>query len=520
MKRSGSIVLGVAVAAALLAIGYWSGRRVEGTHAAVVAASPSASAGGATEKKSARKLLYYRNPMGLPDTSPTPKKDPMGMDYIPVYEGEDEPAAAGDAGIRISTEKIQKLGVRTERAALRSLQRSLRLSARVEVDERRVTMVAPRFEGYIEKLHVNVTGQVVQAGQPLLDFYSPELVAAQREYVLATQAGQALQSDATGSIDRVGQVAQAALVRLRNLGLTDQDLQPLTHGGEVRRTLTVRAPSNGVITEKKALLGMRFMPGEGLFQISDLSLVWVIADVPEQDLTQVRVGAPATVTLQAFPGQRFTGRVSYVYPTLKPETRTVPVRIELANPGLRLRPAMFAQVELQSGPAAQVLTVPDSALLDTGTRRLVLVQHDGGRFEPREVRTGARDAERIEILEGLREGETVVVAANFLIDAESNLRAALTGLSPAQPASSAAVSGKVGAQAHGRVDALDVPNLSLTLSHDAIPALKWPAMTMEFKVANASLLTGLKKDSEVQFEFVERGQGEWVITAVNAVGAK
>jgi Cu(I)/Ag(I) efflux system membrane fusion protein len=190
----------------------------------------------------------------------------------------------------------------------------------------------------------------------------------------------------------------------------------------------------GVVTEKKAQQGMRFMPGEMLYQVTDLSAVWVIADLAEQDIALVKTGARVRVTTTAYANETFDGRVTYVYPTMKAETRTIPVRIELANPGLRLKPAMFAQVELAVGGAAPVLTVPDSAVIDTGTRRLVLVQRDQGRFEPREVQTGARGENFIEIVRGVQDGEQVVVAANFLIDAESNLKAVITGMAGPQPA--------------------------------------------------------------------------------------
>jgi Cu(I)/Ag(I) efflux system membrane fusion protein len=513
------------VAAALLAAGYWVGRTQGGGDASTAHTATAAALSGDAAKP-ARKLLYYRNPMGLPDTSPTPKKDPMGMDYIPVYEGED--AAADDAApggtVRVSTEKVQKLGVRVEAAALRPLGASVRAAGRVEVDERRVSMVAPRFDGYIERLHVNATGQTVAKGQPLFDVYSPDLVATQREYVLATQAGQALQTGTPQSIAGIGQVAEAALARLRNAGLSDDEIERLVRSGEVRRTVTQRAPVSGVVTEKKALAGMRFMAGEGLFQISDLGTVWVIADLPEQDVAQVRPGAKASVTLTAYPGQTFSGTVTYVYPTLKAETRTVPVRLELANPGLRLKPGMYAQVELQGGPSKPVLTVPDSALLDTGTRRLVLVQRGEGRFEPRDVRIGQRSADWVEIVDGLKEGEAVVVAANFLIDAESNLKAAVGNFGhAAHGASPGASKGAIGEPAAGKaashrasgtVAGVDVKEGTISLSHGPVESLKWPAMTMEFKVANEALLQKLKAGAKVTVEFVERSQGEWVITNV------
>ena len=528
MKATNAI-LGVAVLAAVGAGGYWLGTRGHAP-AAEVAAAAAPAASGTTPAP--RKLLYYRNPMGLPDTSPTPKKDPMGMDYIPVYEGEEPASDPGSATlVRISTEKVQKLGVRTEAAAMRPLGRTVRASGRVEPDERRVSMISPKFEGYVERLHVNATGQPVAKGQSLFEVYSPELVSAQREYAIAVQGAQAMKDAGSESAAGMKQLADSALARLRNWDLSPDDVAALARSGEVRRTVTLRSPVSGIVTEKKAFQGMRFMPGEALYQVTDLSSVWVVADVFEQDIGLVKTGAKASVTLPAYPGQTFSGTITYVYPTLKAETRTVPVRIELANPRQLLKPAMFAQVDVQLGTGAAVLTVPDSAVIDSGKRQIVLVQRGEGRFEPRDVRTGARGDNHVEILEGLKQGEEVVVAANFLIDAESNLKAAIGGLgghaghgsaaasAPATSAPQVSAKAAVGHQGNGSVESIDAKAGTLTLNHEAIASLKWPAMTMEFSVANPSLLAGLKPGAAVNFEFVERQPGEWVITKVTPKNA-
>ena len=425
------LLAAVALLTGIGAGGYWLGARstpVVGDRVATNApSSPVAAASGTTTP---RKLLYYRNPMGLADTSPTPKKDPMGMDYVPVYEGEDDAADSGAGGakqIRISTEKIQKLGVRTEVASLRALGRTVRAAGRVEVDERRMYAISPKFEGYVERLHVNVTGQPVVKGQPLFEVYSPELVSAQREYLIAMQGVQAMSQAGSGALNGMKQLAESSLARLRNWDLPPDQIATLVRTGEAHRTITFRSPVSGIVTEKKALQGMRFMPGEALYQVTDLSSVWVVADVFEQDIGLVKTGAKVSVRITAYPDKIFNGTVTYVYPTLKAETRSVAVRVELANPGQLLKPAMFAQVELAVGGKAEVLTVPDSAVIDSGTRRIVLVQVKEGRFEPREVQLGARSENYVEVREGVRAGEQVVVAANFLIDAESNLKAAIGG---------------------------------------------------------------------------------------------
>ncbi len=512
--KAGAIALVVIAAGAAAAAGYWFGARHAAEPTAATATAP------AQPGKAERKILYYRNPMGLPDTSPSPKKDPMGMDYIPVYEGEEkeEPGAAGQ--IRISTDKVQKLGVRTEEATLRALDRVVRAAGRIEPDERRLYAISPKFEGYVERLYVNVTGQPVSRGQPLFEVYSPELVSAQREYAIAAQGVEALKDAESAARTGMQQLAESSLLRLRNWDISDEQIRALSKSGDAKRTLTFRSPVSGIVTEKKALQGMRFMPGEALYQVADLSAVWVVADVFEQDIGHVRNGARATVRINAYPDKTFTGRVTYVYPTLKAETRTVPVRVELANPGQLLKPAMFADVELAVSGKGQVLAVPTSAVIDSGVRRIVLVQLQEGRFEPREVRLGASSGEYVEVLSGVKRGERVVVAANFLIDAESNLKAAIGGFGapPAQSASPAKAASGAVHRGEGSVDGVDAKAGTVSMTHEAIASLKWPAMTMEFKVANPALLKDLRPGARVSFEFVERSAGEWVITGVKPAG--
>jgi RND family efflux transporter MFP subunit len=523
--KASQAALATLVLAAVAAGGYWFGMRAQPASTERAQAEPSAPAASVTEASKPRKLLYYRNPMGLPDTSPTPKKDQMGMDYIAVYEGEDEAtgAPAGAQQIRIGTEKVQKLGVRTEAASLRVLGRTVRASGRVEPDERRIFEITPKFEGYVERLHVNVTGQVVAEGQPLFDVYSPELVSAQREYVIAAQGVLAMKEAGGEALGGMKQLAEASLSRLRNWDMPPEQIAALVNTGEARRTITFRSPVSGIVTEKKALQGMRFMPGDALYRVTDLSAVWVMADVSEQDLALVRLGAKAAVKINAYPDRVFDGTITYIYPTLKAETRTVPVRMELANPGQLLKPAMFAQIELQVGGKGQVLTIPDSAVIDTGTRRIVLVQLQEGRFEPREVKLGGRNDNHVEVLEGIRDGEQVVVAANFLIDAESNLKAAIGGMAGPSGAGGAvapaadrtAAPSAVGHRAEGTVEVVDAKAAAVTIHHGAVETLKWPAMTMAFTLANPSLLKGLKPGTTVRFEFVERRPGEWVITSIS-----
>jgi membrane fusion protein, copper/silver efflux system len=535
-------VLAAALAAAVGAVGgYWWGER---TRSAVDSVAQDAVSSSATGAKAERKIRFYRNPMGLPDTSPVPKKDSMGMDYIPVYEGE-EPASDASS-IKISADKVQKLGVRSEPAALRSLDKVIKAVGRVEVDERRVFAVAPKFEGWVERLYVNVTGQPVSKGQPLFEVYSPELVSAQREYAIATEAGKALKDAGDDPKDSMKRLADSGLARLKNWDISEEQLRELAQSGEARRTLTFRSPVSGIVMEKKAVQGMRFMPGESLYQIADLSSVWVMADVYEQDIGLIRTGSKARVTISAYPDRRFEGTITYVYPTLKPETRTVPVRLEIANPHQLLKPAMFAQVELPVGGKGKVLTVPNSAVVDSGTRQIVLVQLAEGRFEPREVKLGLHTDDYVEVIGGVKEGEQVVVAANFLIDAESNLRAATAGFGNAgdagapgaaaptptattSPAPAGQASGGsiepariaktvIGHRAAGTVKAINAKSGTVSIAHGPVATLNWPGMTMDFKTANDALLADLKPGAAITFEFVERSPGEWVITKITPSG--
>ncbi|CUW42002.1 Heavy metal RND efflux membrane fusion protein, CzcB family (plasmid) [Magnetospirillum sp. XM-1] len=387
---------------------------------------PPAGAGPQTSSASPKpvgkgKILYYRNAMGLPDTSPVPKKDSMGMEYVPVYEGEDDGTT-----LKVSLDKVQKLGVRTEAAKMTTLARSIRAVGSVQVDERNLHVVASKFEGYIERLNVNQTGQAVKRGQSLMEVYSPDLVLAQREFLVAATGAKSLENASPEAREAARSLADGALARLKNWDIPTSQIEKLRQGGQITRTLSFASPASGIVLEKRAVQGMRFMPGEMLYQIADLSTVWVIAEVFEQDLAQVNLGQTARVNFNALPGLTFTGKVTFLYPTVTPETRTAKVRIELPNHDGHLKPALYGAVELASPVADHpVLTIPDSAVLDSGTKQAVLVEKGEGRFEPREVKSGARTNGLIEIKEGLAEGEKVVIRANFLIDAESNLRAAL-----------------------------------------------------------------------------------------------
>jgi membrane fusion protein, copper/silver efflux system len=420
MKQISGMIFGAALLLCVGLAGYWLGTR---TSTAPVPATTSITA------KAESKILYYRNPMGLPDTSPVPKKDSMGMDYVPVFEGDEE--ASDGKQIVLGIDKVQKLGVKSEAASLRMLDRTVRAVGKIEIDERRAYTIAPKFEGWVERLYVNTSGQAVSKGQPLFDVYSPELISALREYALAAQGESALKDAGKDAKASMSQLAAASLTRLKNWDIADEQIREFAQDKNQtkdKRSLTFYAPVSGIVVDKKAVQGMRFMPGEVLYQIADLSSVWVLAEVAEQDIGLVKTGSVARISISAYPDRHFNGKVGFIYPTLDAATRTVQVRVELANPDGLLKPAMFANVELPVSNRGKVLTVPVSAVIDSGTRKIVLVRLAEGRFEPRTVKLGSRGEDHVEVLEGLAEGEQVVTSANFLIDAESNLKAALSGM--------------------------------------------------------------------------------------------
>lgn len=499
MAWAALIALGFAAA---IGAGYWLGMR-----GAATVESPQAAAGSG---KDPRRVLYYRNPMGLPDTSPVPKKDPMGMDYVPVYEGEAAPGAAPAGTVRIAPEKQQVMGVRTEAVSARALRRIVRAVGTIQPNERLVYRVSPRFEGWIEKLHVNTTGQSVARGQPLMEVYSPELVSAQEEYLIALRAVEQTPASGPEAQAVMRRLAESALRRMRNFGVSEAELELLRKEGKARQALTYRSPAAGVVTQKPSVQGMRFMPGELLYEIADLSTVWMVADVSERDLGLAKVGQAATLKIIAYPEKAFAGKVVFIQPTLDADTRTARVRVELRNPAGLLKPAMYGEVELSAGhPRGKVLAVPESAVLDSGARQAVLVQRAAGLFEPREVKLGMRAEGYAEVLEGLQAGEEIVVRANFLIDAESNLKAALQSFGA-----------RAAHRGNGRIAALDAQAGTIELEHEAMPSLGWPAMTMEFGVADRSLLRGLKPGDRVDFELSAGAPGEYVVERVTPTEPK
>ena len=379
----------------------------------------------------ARKILFYRNPMNPKITSKSPAKDEMGMDFVPVYEDETRGGGGanlpeGYATVQVGAERIRLAGIQSAPAVRETIRSPVRAAGVVVPDERRVRRVQAKIDGWVEKLHSNFTGQLVTKGQPLLEIYSPELVATQREYLLARAGVERMKESPYEDARQMSSgLAQAARTRLKLFDVPESFFAELERTGKVQRTVTLNAPASGYVTGKEVFEGTRVSPGMDLLTVTDLSRVWIEADLYEYEAQSVRVGQTATLETVADPGTKLKGRVSFIYPTFSPETRTLKVRFEFPNPGLRLKPQMYANVSLDLHGVTGVV-IPDSALIDTGLRQIVFVDAGDGTFEPREVKVGVRGDGKAQILSGLKAGEKVAVGANFLLDSESKLRAALT----------------------------------------------------------------------------------------------
>ncbi len=390
------------------------------------AGAPATPAAGRSPQ---RRILYYRSPMDPSVHSDVPRKDAMGMDFVPVYEDEAAgPVVAGRAMVALSPERRQILGVRSEPVTRRHLDRTLRTVGRVAIDERRLHHVHTKYEAYVEKLYVNFTGQMVKQGDHLAALYSPELVATQQEYLLAYRAQRRLGESGIESVAKGGtDLLEAARQRLLFWDVSPEDIAALERTGQFQRTVDLHADLPGYVLQKSAIHGMRVTPADILFDIADLSAVWILADAYESDLSTVQLGMGAEVTLTYEPGRTWRGTVTYINPTVEPGTRTIKVRVEVANTDYALKPDMFADVVLHR-ELGDALFVPESAVLKPGDRQLVFVDLGDGRLGPREIQTGVRVEGGYAVLSGLAEGEKVVTSANFLIDSESSLKAAVASM--------------------------------------------------------------------------------------------
>lgn len=421
MNRSGYVLLGFALAAVATGA-YWLGRSHSDTAMAI---HPSTAP--ATEQ---REILFYRNPMNPSVTSPVPAKDEMGMDYIPVY-ADDGGAGAAPGTVSIDPAIVQNIGVRTASVERRELAREIRTVGRVDYDEEGLVRVHLRSEGWVEKLFVSETGQPVQRGQALMTLYSPQIVSTEQEYLLALRGETNLPKDAPPEfIGQARALSESSAERLRLLGVPEAELERLRGGGDAKRAITLTSPASGIVQFVGVREGQYVTAQTEAFRIADLSNVWVLADLYEDELPWVRPGDRAVMRLHGLPKESFEAGVDYIYPYLEGKTRTQKVRLRLPNPGLELKPDMYADVTFHVRPQADALAVPESAIVRSGTRTQVFVAIAPGRFEPREVRLGIAADGYVQILDGVAVGEDVVTSAQFLIDSESKLREAAAKLVP------------------------------------------------------------------------------------------
>ncbi len=371
------------------------------------------------ETPAAKKKIMYRSTMAPNEVSDKPGKDSMGMDMVPFEV--DESGAVTEVGgriqVKISAQRQQLIGIKTTPVRSQAIQKLIKAVGRVDYAEPNISIVNLKFDGWVEKLAVNSTGRAVRKGEPLFDIYSPELVAAQQEYLIALKAG--------ASFGDTSSILKSAREKLRLWGFTDQQAEELGRTGEFKKTVTVYSPGSGIVIEKDVVQGQKVMAGEALFKIADLSRVWILGEIYEYELPFISNGQNVKVSLSYYPGESFTGKITYIYPYLKAETRTNQVRIEVANPGLKLKPEMFADIEIHVDYGTR-LTVPADAVLDAGDTKIVFVAKGDGYFEPREVKLGVKGQDIYEVLSGLSDGENVVTSANFLVDSESSLKAALS----------------------------------------------------------------------------------------------
>lgn len=375
--------------------------------------------------QAARKPLFYRNPMNPEIISPVPAQDEMGMDYIPVYPDNSAGAEAQAGTVKIDPTVVQDIGVRTTQVTRAVLSRDIRTIGRVTYDEQRVARLHPKYDGWVEKLFIDKTGEQIKQGSMLLSIYSPQLVASQEEYLLALDSVAKLHDSPFADV-RAG--AESLLLsskqRLQLLDVPEHQIEELTKTHKIMKGIHIHSPFDGVVMNIGAREGERITPATELYMITDLSHVWVIVDIYEDDMSWVHKGDTANIEVAGIPGRTFHGKVAYIYPYMEAKTRTLKVRIELDNPKLELKPEMFANVNIAADKQISALVVPSEAIVRTGTQEQVFVQRAPGQFEPRKVVVGVATNGQTQIISGLKEGEVVVTSSQFLIDSESKLKEA------------------------------------------------------------------------------------------------
>jgi len=396
---------------------------------------------GMIDPNTGKKIKYWAAPMDPTYIRNEPGKSPMGMDLVPVYaeDGEEkEPAST----IRIDPVTIQNMGVRLGRVKRKPLSKYIRAFGNITYDERLIYTVNTKFNGWIEKLYVNFIGETVKKGQPLFEIYSPELVTAQEEYLLALQQNRDLKDSSYARIREGAQrLLKASHTRLRYWDLSEKQIKKIENTGNVQKTLTIYSPTRGVVIKKNAFQGHYVKAGQHQYEIADLSKVWVDVDIYEYEFPWVRKGMPAKMELSYIPGKVFNGNVLFVYPFLTAKTRTARLRLEFPNADYQLMPDMYANVTLESAIVGDSLVIPQEAVIDSGVRKIVFVALGKGKFQPREVKLGLEgNNNEFQVLEGLRENEQIVISAQFMLDSESRLREAIQKMLEVQQRSDSSVS--------------------------------------------------------------------------------
>lgn len=411
-------VLGLITGAVIFALA------CKGSGGKSAAPGPAGSEAGQKTPVPPKKKTMYKSTMMPNEVSDKPGKDSMGMDMVPfeVEESGTVTEVGGRVQILISPERQQLIGIKTAAVQSQHIHKIINAVGRVDYAEPNISIVNLKFDGWVEKLFVNSTGRAVRRGEPLFDIYSPELVSAQQEYLIALKAGKTL--------GEASSILNSAREKLRLWDVTDSQVEELGRTGQFKKIVTVYSPGSGIVIEKNVVQGQKIMAGENLFKIADLSTVWVLGEVYEYELPFIKTGQEVKISLSYYPGEAFIGKIIYVYPYLKPETRTNQVRIEIANPGLKFKPEMFANLAIHVDYGTK-LAVPADAVLDAGVSKIVFVAKGDGYFEPREVTLGVKGEDVYEVLDGLSDGENVVTSANFLIDSESSLKAALSRMTKA-----------------------------------------------------------------------------------------
>jgi RND family efflux transporter MFP subunit len=389
-------------------------------------------------KSGERKILYYQDAMNPSHHSDKPGIAPDGMKLVPVYASETPAAALPPGGVEISSTRRQMMGVATAKAEYRALDQTIRSVGQVAIDETRLFHVHVRTSGWIKKVFVDYTWQQVKQGDPLFTFYSPDLLATEQEYLLALKARASLAKSSFPEIATAGaSLLEASRRRLELWDLTEGEIHETELSGKPAHDITIYAPATGYVVDRKAFPNQYVSPEMDIYQLVDLSSVWAEGEIYESDAPAVSLGQSAVLTTEALPNSALRGRITFISPTVKQDTRTITVRVEFPNPGMKLKPGMFVNMELHRGLGRR-LTVPVDAVLDSGVHQRVFIDHGKGIFEPRTVAVGARSGDYAVILSGLRAGEHVVTRANFLIDSESNLRQSVEGMQPAEDAGKAA----------------------------------------------------------------------------------